>query len=390
MVNRNLKISVKPSILEWARESSGEDIERVAKKLRVEVQEIKKWESQESLITISKLRNLAKIYKRPLAVFFLSKKPSEKLPNDYRVLPENQGRPLLRVTKLAIRKIQHLQITATELSELLNQEAKYKVIKIGADVDPEVLAEQIRLRMNITSKQQIELKNDTLALALWKKVIEEMGILVFQMSVPVNEIRGFSLIENNQPVIAINIKDSVRARIFSLFHEYCHILLNDVGFCDLEEEYYSSGHIKKIEEYCNHFAGAFLVPKNTLLSHPLIKKIENNEVDLEEVLKKVSNNFKVSQEVILRRLLMFKRISKQYYLDKRVQLKKDFIKIESYKGKKRWLVPYKKCIQELGTNFITMVFEARTQSLITVRDMVDYLGVKRKHISKVEEFLFSS
>ena len=389
MSNRSLKISIQSSILKWARESSGENIERVAKKLKVEIQEIKKWESQESLITIGKLRNLAKIYKRPLAVFFLSKKPYEKLPNDYRVLPENQGRPLLRVTKLAIRKIQHLQVIATELSELLNQEAKYKVIKIGASVGPEELAEQTRLQMNITLKQQIELKNDTSALALWKKAIEDTGILVFQMSVPVDEIRGFSLIETNQPVIAINIKDSVRARIFSIFHEYCHILLNDAGFCDLGEEYYSSGHIKTIEEFCNHFAGAFLVPKNTLLTHPLIKKIEDNEEDLDEAIKKISNNFKVSQEVILRRLLMFKRISKQYYLDKRAQLKKDFKKIKSFEGKKRWLVPYKKCVQERGTNFIAMVFEARTQSLITIRDMVDYLGVKRKHISKVEKFLFS-
>lgn len=389
MSNRSLKISIQSSILKWARESSGEDIERVAKKLKVEIQEIKRWESQESLITISKLRNLAKIYKRPLAVFFLSKKPDEKLPNDYRVLPENQDTPLSKVTKLAIRKIQHLQFIAMELSGLINQETKYKAVKIDASVGPEDLAEQMRSQINVTPKQQFGLKKDASALALWKKTIEDIGILVFQMSVPVEEIRGFSLIETNQPVITINIKDSIRARIFSLFHEYCHILLNDAGFCDLGEEYYSSGHIKTIEEYCNHFAGAFLVPKNTLLTHPLIKKIEDYEEDSGEALKQVSNNFKVSQEVILRRLLMLKKISRQYYLDKRDQLKNDFKKIKSYKGKKRWLVPYKKCVQERGAYFITMVFEARTQGLITIRDMVDYLGVKRKHISKVEKFLFS-
>jgi len=389
MSNRSLKISIQSSILKWARESTGEDIERVAKKLKVEIQEIKRWESQESLITISKLRNLAKIYKRPLAVFFLSKKPDEKLPNDYRVLPENQGSPLSKVTKLAIRKIQHLQFIATELSGLLNQETKYKAVKIGTSVGPEELAEQTRSQINITPKQQFELKNDTSALALWKKIVEDMGILVFQMSVPVEEIRGFSLIETNQPVITINIKDSIRARIFSLFHEYCHILLNDAGFCDLGEEYYSSGHIKTIEEYCNHFAGAILVPKNTLLAHALIKKIEDFREDSDEALKQIANDFRVSQEVILRRLLMLNKISRQYYLNKREQFKNDFKKIQTYRGKGRWLVPYRICVQERGIAFITMVFEARTQGLITIRDMVDYLGVKRKHISKVEKFLFS-
>jgi len=389
MSNKNFKTAIKPSIMKWARESVGEDIEIVAEKLKVEIQEIKNWESQESLIKISKLKKLAKIYKRPLAVFFLSKNPLEKLPNDYRVLPENQTRPLSKLTKIAIREVQHYQSFAIELSELLNTEYKYKRVGKSFDLNPENFAEQIRSKINVTLKQQFELKNDSSALLFWRNAIEDMGIFVFQMNAPTEEIRGLSLIENNQSAIAMNNKDSIRARIFTIFHEFCHILLNDAGFCDLGEEDYSSGHIKKIEKYCNHFAGAVLVPKHALLEHSLVKNIKENDERTHKAVRKIANDFKVSQEVILRRLLLFKKISRQYYLDKREELNKEYKKAKRYKGKGLWLEQHLKSVQERGITFSTMVLDARSKDLIAISDMTNYLGIKRKHLSNLEKYLLN-
>lgn len=389
MSDRNLKATIKPSIMKWARKSVGEDIEVVAKKLKVEIQEIINWESQESIIKISDLKKLAKIYKRPLAVFFLKENPKEKLPKDYRVLPKNKNKLLTKDTKIAIRKIQHFQSLAVELSELLNTKTKKLSIRINLDNNPENFAEQIRLKMNITLGQQFKLKNDSSALLFWKKKIEEMGILVYQMKAPIEEIRGLSLLDKKNPVIAINIKDAIRARIFTIFHEFCHILLNDDGFCDLGEEDYSSGHIKKIEKFCNHFAGAILVPKSALFEHPLIENIKNYDESSEKAIKRIANNFKVSREVILRRLLIFQKISKKYYEEKINEYKEEFKKIKKHRGKGRWLVPYKQSVQEKGITFTEMVLDARSKDLITLSDITNYLNVKIKHLLKVEEYLLN-
>ena len=43
---------------------------------------------------------------------------------------------------------------------------------------------------------------------------------------PVDDARGFSLTDGEPYVIVVNSADADRARLFTLFHEYAHILLN--------------------------------------------------------------------------------------------------------------------------------------------------------------------
>ena len=68
---------VKPEMLIWARGSAGFDAEIAAKKIQVKPERLRSWESGESRPTIKQLRNLAKIYKRPIAVFYLPTPPKE-------------------------------------------------------------------------------------------------------------------------------------------------------------------------------------------------------------------------------------------------------------------------------------------------------------------------
>src|SRR3989339_2278796 len=78
-------VRVQPEILTWARTGSGVDIDDAARSIHVEEGEMQRWEQVESDISVPRLRGLANLYKRPLAMFFLASPPEEPpLPNDFR------------------------------------------------------------------------------------------------------------------------------------------------------------------------------------------------------------------------------------------------------------------------------------------------------------------
>ena len=157
-----------------------------------------------------------------------------------------------------------------------------------------------------------------------------------------------------------------------------------VGICDLGDEEHVSDEVKSIEKYCNYFAGAFLVPSKYLLEHLLVKGISEQQEDFNKIIRQISNSFRVSREVILRRLLILEKISKNFYEDKIKEFREEFKQVKA-QSKGGWLVPYRKCLQERGSSFISMVFEAKRLGKITTRDITDYLGIRRKHLFKLEK-----
>lgn len=83
-----ISVEVIPEVLRRLRESSGWSIEEVSKKLRTTSETILEFEAGKKPPTLVQLRVLSKLYKRPLASFFLSEPKEEKpLPKDYRFLP---------------------------------------------------------------------------------------------------------------------------------------------------------------------------------------------------------------------------------------------------------------------------------------------------------------
>lgn len=78
--------------------------------------------------------------------------------------------------------------------------------------------------------------------------------------IPVSECRGFCLVSNTAPFIFINNKDSKTAQMFTLVHEFAHLLIGvSAGF---------GGEIDAIhdvtERYCNMIAANFLMPLDLL------------------------------------------------------------------------------------------------------------------------------
>ncbi len=373
-------VSVKPSVLLWARESIGLSAKDVADKTKASETTINNWEDGREKPTFAQIEKLAALYKRPLAAFLLSEPPQEPpRPKDFRTELSMKHKPLSPKTLLAIRKARRLQASAIELNKELDYPLKPLSIRATLNDDPEMLAENVRGKfiLNEFNVSLNENRDDTFE--GWKKLLEDNGVLVFQISIQQREIKGLSLIEGEIPAIVVNKADEANSKIFSLFHELAHILLNETsGICDMIED----AHSPKIEQFCNRFAGAFLVPASELLNQTLVQQNKDFNAWENRTLNSLADKFGVSKEVILRRLLILGRTSSLFYNNWREKNVKEYRPFG--KGGKN---PIKICVQERGKKYITMVLAAYNQDKISTLDVADYMGVKIDQIPKVRELI---
>lgn len=377
-----IEVFVEPTVLVWARESFGKDIEDAAKRLKTTRKVIEEFESGARKPRLTELEKLANLYKRPLAALLLSSPPKPyPIPKDFRTLPYKK--PFTSETLLALRRARRLQNLTAELAKELDYEItpKFKEVKLPERENisdrAETLAIEERTRIGIKIEDQFSWKDSVQALDEWRPEIERLGVLVFQLRMPVDETRGFTLTEGKYPIIVINGKDSHNGRIFTLFHEYCHLMLHDTGVCG---EMMRSN--LEIEIFCNYFAGAFLVPGDHLLKHELIQSSKGSVEWPDDILDKVSKDFKVSNPVILRRLLELKRTTKNYYIKKLEEWKPH--KSSGGRGGRNMA---KECLRNNGGTFVSLVLSAYGNERITSADVADYLGTRLQYIPELEQLL---
>jgi len=371
-------MNVNHKILVWARKTSGYTIDEVAPKIKVKTERLKSWESGKDKPTWNQLRNISNVYKRPSALFFGSKVPLDRpLLPDYRVLPETE---LEHIPELIfeIREAYERRDIALELLEKMGEDIPNFSFEGDITDNPENLANRIRNMLGLSIEEQFSWTDEYTALRSWISAIENSGVLVFQLrGIEVENMRGYSINERPLPVIGLNIKDSVRGRIFTLLHELTHIVLDNEGVCDLSEDLKDDS----VEAYCNRVAGAILVPKMNLLNEKTVTK--NHGLTWEEgELKRLANRFKVSQEVILRRLLIFKRTTNSFYKSKR----EEFQKIVPKKSKSKGGPSYHLIIlNKNGRYYTNLVISAYHNNVISAHDVSNFLGgVKLEHVNKIE------
>src|SRR4029077_13771241 len=143
---------------------------------------------------------------------------------------------------------------------------------IALSYEPEATAQKVRDILGIDWPTQQKWREQYEALSGWRLAIEKLNVLVFHTShngitFSPSEARGFSMSEAIFPVIVANGRDTPRARIFTLLHEFVHLLLNNGGLCDFRECSGVNTTEQRVEVFCNHVAGAVLVPASLLVGH---------------------------------------------------------------------------------------------------------------------------
>ena len=395
MPSKSFEVQVDPTVMKWARESAGRTIGDVATRLGADEELVSAWEDGRKKPTITQLRTLAKYYQRSLNVLLLSRPPAEpSLPHDFRNLPTGRKIAFKSETRFAFRKARRLQSIASELKGSFNRGFFYKVGNVDISTDPESLANRVRSLVGLNIQIQTNWKSVD-ALKQWISVVERLNVIVIQISMPIEDARAFSLIGEGYPIIVLNRTDSHNARIFSLFHEVGHILLNEDGICDPENIQITQA--PSIEKFCNHFAGAFLVPQEDLLNHCRIKSQNTTGEWSEHALQSISKDFKVSEEVILRRLLLFGYTSKEFYNTKRKEwaardmriLKEKRKKAEELEKKSGGRNIARECIQQNGVPIVSLILESYYDNKLTKYDIANYLEVNLKHLPIIEKTLWS-
>jgi Zn-dependent peptidase ImmA (M78 family)/transcriptional regulator with XRE-family HTH domain len=383
---KQIKALVKPAMLRWARESLNFPINDAAKKIGVKPSKLTAWESGDSIPTIVQLRRMAALYKRPLAVFFLSQPPRDfDALKDFRRLPDPTRAVPSPELNLEIRRAHVRRETALELASALGIDfPRLRAVRSNLH-DSDHLAQEARQILDISLQQQCAWHDRYETLHGWIAALERVGVLVFQTgAVNLDEMRGFSISVEPFPVIVVNAKDSPRGRVFTLIHEFAHVLTNRGGLCDLHTTTRPHDQEEDTEIFCNQVAGTFLLPAQEFIADPLVaRKTARAPWDDSEI-RNLAEKYSVSQEVVLRRLLTLGRITQSFYRQKREEL------LEAYKQELRrgqgGFAPYHVVkIRDLGRAFIRLVLEAYHTEAINSSDVAEMLGVKLKHLPTIEQ-----
>jgi Zn-dependent peptidase ImmA (M78 family) len=298
---------VNPKLLQWARIQSGYSLDEVATVLKKSVDIIESWEYGESVPTYGELEKLAyQLYKRPLAIFFFPEPPEETDPRQsFRTLPDFEIDNLVPDTLYAIRQAKAMQIALSDLNNGVNPSDLKLLhdVRIDAKSDVALAANRLREYLGVDLKVQIGWRNPTEALENWREIIQERGIFVFKRAFKQEDVSGFCLLDDEFPMIYLNNSAAITRQIFTIFHELSHLMLNANGITKQDDRYIDSlvGHAREIEVFCNRFAAELLVPSSDfefLLSIGL-----SNQTPVDYLVDDLADRYKVSREVILRKLL---------------------------------------------------------------------------------------
>lgn len=378
---------VTPEVLAWARREAGLDPETAARKLAVKPDRLARWESGEGRPTIPQLLRLSEVYKRNPAVFYLPEPPRETLTvHDFRRLPDVGAAALSSGLRYEIR----LAAARREIMlDILGPDApQTRLPQVRIDnIDAERAASTIREHLNVTVTEQKTWRRPGVGFRRWRDAIERIGALVFQTTrVDVKEMRGFSLVEQRLPVILLNGGDAHAGRSFSLLHEICHLILRDGGLCLPGDERHAEG--TDLEVFCNRIAGATLVPADSLLAEPIVRRVTGRENWADEDLIALAREYSVSREMVLRRLLIVGRTTERFYREKRRQFAAEAAAREE--DEHGIVVPqFRQALNRLGRLYAKGVLESFYEGRISASDLSRYLGLKLKHLPEFEAAVFS-
>lgn len=389
----NFRVDAEPEVMIWARKSAGLSEAEAAKKMGVSTLDLQFWEVGAEPPTIAQLRRMAKVYKRPLAVLYLPEPPIDfDALHDFRLLPENQGKPWSPALREGIRRARFQQDVERDLAKLAGDEPPNTYLYIRDDEDPEAVGERIRGWLGISNGVQFNWDNEYSAFSHWVNLVESKGILVMQIQrVEVEEMRGFSISDSPFPTIVINGRDSVRGKIFTLLHELTHILLRAGGLCDLDEPLGNAttqGY--HLETFCNRVAAAVLIPKHLLLSEDLVAYPGATPEWTDAQLSYLASRYGVSAETMLRRLVTLQRASLEFYLRKRKEYQKGYAQ---WREEKRLVRKgggpsyYRLKLRDLGNRYVSDVLDAYQRRDINSSELSDFLDMKLNHVPKLAELL---
>jgi Zn-dependent peptidase ImmA (M78 family) len=228
-------------------------------RIGIEAAKLKEWATGTSQPNLTQTRELARILKRPLATFLLPTPPQEKaLKVEFRHAPGAARTEPDAKEKVFLREVFRIQEGVSWILQELGQSGVH-LPQMSIEVDPATAAAEARALIGVSASTQLSWRDEGEALRAWRQCMETTGIGVFLLPMGRESARGFSLWDDHAPVIAANTHWNTTARIYTLFHEFGHLLTRTSSLC-LSGGAYRAVRGDQLERWCERFAASTLLP----------------------------------------------------------------------------------------------------------------------------------
>ncbi|RJP42920.1 MAG: ImmA/IrrE family metallo-endopeptidase [Phycisphaerales bacterium] len=375
-----------------------ESVEQEARRLpeglyaRITAIQLRGWESGVGVPDLEHLETLAEIYVCPVGHFFLDQAPRSELPFSFRGLSPGKEDRLSHATRRALARVLEL---ADWMATLIDEAGITWPVKVEPradalkDVDAAVRAGRQRLSSGRTAAERAWRTADD-AFAWWRGRIESLGIFCFQRKLETQDIRGASLwLPSGRepcPVIVVNRENAEAAtgRLFTLLHEYAHILTGGRAG-GLACDFHGSGRGRNEEPLANRFAAQMLLPRETLRGKLKEAGLTEPKDDWPDTkLDALRKPLFVSRDVVAIRLEEMGLAPKGFYARKRADWDRQYAgRVGGGRGGKN-PTKHERLFKQLGTSGLRVLSEANLRGRLPVLDAAIMLDMK---VEKVPAFL---
>lgn len=375
------RMPITPEVVTWARERLGYTLDALIAK-RNEFKRVAEWESGKSRPTYRQLEILAKELWLPVAVFFFPEPPeTPKIEETFRSLGSEQFAEIPPSIRKLLYKARAFQIGLAELNDGRNPARNIitRDLKISLDDPLTLTARQVREYLGVSLADQSNWPDVGAALKAWRTAFFDVGVTVFKDAFRGPGYSGFSLFDDEFPIIYVNNSNAKVRQIFTLFHELAHLLFHTSGVDrDAAFRHPFPADKIRIEKTCNCLASAVLVPEESLSEELSACAADRS------LAENLARKFCVSREMIFRRFLDRGLISDLEFKEAIELWGSERPRDTSAVGGNYY---YTK-IAYLGEEYITLAFARFYQGHIDEEELADYLAIKPKHIDGLEDALF--
>ena len=293
--------AINPERILWCCNELGVSLEQLAADTGIAVASLQRVLEHDGALTFKQISKIASYFGRG-ALFFLEPMPVDEArvhSAEFRTLANQKPEISSKVRQIIEQAERQRDVYQSLRENYVDAEDAPRFTPPDlVGISTKEAARRTRLWLNLISQHTFD---------SYRAAIEAKGILVFRSNgyagkwqIPKeSQILGFSLYDDECPVIVVKKQRWETRQTFTLMHELAHLLLHKSSSIDDEQDLWSR---EGRERDANAFAGYLLVPDERLLALRDDERPEDVE-QYDDWLASVRRALGVSGEVILRRLL---------------------------------------------------------------------------------------
>lgn len=370
-----VRIPIKKEIWNWALKEAQKDETEFFERFP----QAEKWLKQELDPTFNQLEDVAKFFQVPFGYMLLDTPPNE---NVMRVEFRSISNKIPQISKNLQDTILEMDRKRSWMSDFRKDLgwSKLDVIKEFNNQKCGEISTDARLArrlLNLPEDWCTQARDLDHAFRFLKERLERIGVLVMRngivgnntrRSLSIEEFRAFMLYDELAPLIFINNNDSKAGKIFSLIHEYFHVLFE-------QEDVFLDPYTQDapIERQINTLTAEFLMPKEEIFN------LWDHNIDVFEQIDELGRIFKVSN------LALAIKLSNLGLISREIVEKIKFESIQDFKQKTKGsnINFYNTYYSRMSPVFVETVVRSAESGELGYTDAFKLLGVKGKTFNKI-------